>query len=239
MKHFPIYGAVGALCFFATSAAQAVVIDLTFEGINSSYPTTSYANVGGFYDGGTSSDGTSGTNYGISFPTNALAICLNTLGNSCSNTSHGGLGDPASADTGLFFLSGSNTYLDKASGFTTGFSFDYSAINEGGAVQVYSGLDGSGTLLATLNLLTTPSDCGPAADGAAFCPFVDSGVTFGGTAESISFNGVANQIVFDDVTFGSAIVGGGAVPEPITLSVFGAGLAGAIAMRRRKKRQQA
>ncbi len=235
MKRIAIAGAIGALAMACAGTAQAGVIDLTFEGINSPTDTTSYASVENFYNGGTSSVGTSGTNYGISFPTNALAICLNTLSYTCSNTSRGGLGDPNSQTGALFFLSGSNTYLDDAAGFTTGFSFNYTAIEEGGAVQVYSGLDGTGTLLATLNLSTTTS--GPCSGyGAQFCPFSAAGVTFAGTAESISFNGVANEIVFDDVTFGSSVVGGGGVPEPLTLSLFGAGLVGAFASRRRSKK---
>jgi hypothetical protein len=112
-----------------------------------------------YYNGGTSSIGTSGPNFGISFPDNALLICLNTIGTVCSNTSRGGLGDPNSQRGALFFLTGSSTFLDDPAGFTTGFSFNYTAVNEGGFIQVFSGLDGSGTLLATLNLPTTPSTC--------------------------------------------------------------------------------
>jgi PEP-CTERM motif len=215
------------------SAAQADVIDLTFEGINATYPS-GYAFINNFYNGGTSSDGTSGVNYGISFPSNAQAICLNSTTVTCSNTSRGGLGDPNSQKGGLFFLSGNNTFLDDAAGFTTGFSFNYSAVSVAGAVQVYSGLDGTGTLLANLALPVTSSSC--SGYSAAFCPFVAAGITFAGTAESISFNGVANEIVFDDITFGSATPGPvTGVPEPVTLSLFGAGVAGMVAMRRRKK----
>jgi hypothetical protein len=48
----------------------------------------------------------------------------------------------------------------------------------------------------------TPSGPCPGHD-AGFCPFFPIGLAFSGTAESVSFAGVANQIVFDDVTFGS------------------------------------
>ena len=56
------------------------------------------------------------------------------------------------------------------------------------------------------------------------------------SARSISFAGVANQIVFDDVTFGSVTPGGGAVPEPATWAfmILGFGAIGG-AMRRQRK----
>ena len=201
-----------------SGSALAAPIVLDFEGINSTYPTTNFASIEGFYDGGTSSAGTSGTNYGITFSSNALAICLNTTGVSCSNTSRGGQGDPNSQEGGLFFLSGSNTFMNDADGFTTGFSLFYTAINSPGSLEVYSGLDGTGTLLASLSLPTTQSNC-PTTYGAGFCPFVPVGVSFAGTGQSISFAGVANQIVFDDVTFGSVTPGPqpSDTPEPSSL----------------------
>ncbi|HVP50063.1 MAG TPA: PEP-CTERM sorting domain-containing protein [Candidatus Bathyarchaeia archaeon] len=221
---------LAAVLATASLAANAAVIDLTFENI-ASYPWDSSSTyVLEYYNGGTSSVGTTGPNYGVSFPDNALNICLNTLGTVCSNTSRGGLGDPNSQLGALFFLSGSNTYVNVAAGFTTGFSFYYTAINFGGSVNVWSGLNGTGTLLATLNLPTTPS--GPCNGyNAGFCPFYPIGVSFAGTAMSIDFGGVANQIVFDDVTFGSATPG---TPEPGTLVMFGSGLLGVAGMLRRK-----
>jgi hypothetical protein len=221
------------LSIVGASAAFADPIVLNFEGINATYPS-GFAFINGFYNGGTSSAGTTGTNYGITFSSNAQAICLNTPGVSCSNTSRGGLGDPNSQKGGLFFLSGSNTFMDDPGGFTTGFSLFYAAINSPGSLDVYSGVDGTGTLLATLALPTTLSSCS-GIYGAGFCPFVPIGVSFSGTAESISFAGVANQIVFDDVTFGSATPGPpSTVPEPSTfvmmLTSAGAGIG---ALRRR------
>jgi hypothetical protein len=207
-----------SLAFAGTAFADTVV--LNFEGINTPYPTENYAFINNFYNGGTSSVGTSGTNYGISFSSNAQAICLNTPGNLCSNTSRGGQGDPSSQEGGLFFLSGDQTFLDDAAGFTTGFSLFYTAIGVPGSLSVYSGLDGTGTLLATLDLPITPSDCDPSYE-AGFCPFVPIGVAFSGTAESISFAGVENQIVFDDVTFGSVNPGNpGTTPEPSSLAML-------------------
>jgi hypothetical protein len=177
-----------------------------------------------FYNGGTSSDGTSGTNFGISFSSNAQAICLNTPGVTCSNTSRGGLGDPASQLGALFFLSGAQTFMNVAAGFDTGFSFNYTAIIDVGSVSVFSGPDGTGTLLATLSLPTTASTCGSQFN-AGFCPFFPVGVSFSGTAQSVSFAGVANQVVFDDVTFGSVTPG---PPSGVPGPIVGAGLPGLI-----------
>jgi hypothetical protein len=220
-----------ALIAATAISASAAVVDLTFENINITYPDTNYAQILNYYNGGTSSDGTSGTNYGVSFPSNALAICLNTVGNVCSDTSRGGLGDPSSQKGGLFFLTGSNTFVDVAAGFTTGFSFNYTAYSTPGSVQVYSGLDGTGTLLANLALPATGGACNLSVYNAYFCPFYPIGVAFSGTAMSIDFGGTANQIVFDDVTFGSATPG---TPEPGTLVMFGSGVIGLAGLLRRK-----
>ena len=221
----------GAALLAIPATANAAVVSLNFEGINATYPS-SYANVLGFYNGGTSSDGTTGTNYGIEFTDNALAICLNSTTVTCSNTSRGGLGDPNSQKGGLFFLTGSETFMNVAAGFDTGFSFNYVSLNQPGSVSVYDGLNGTGNLLATISLSPNAGSC--PGYSAGFCPFSAAGITFAGTAKSVSFAGVANQIVFDDVTFGSSTPGG--VPEPAAWAMMlaGFGLVGG-AMRRREK----
>lgn len=214
-----------------SGSASAAVVSLNFENI-APYPNNNNVLIQDFYNGGTSSIGTSGTNYGVSFGSNALLICLNSTSVTCSNTSRGGLGDPGSQRGSLFFLQGSETFLNFSAGFTTGFSFNYvSSVT--GSVGVYDGLNGTGNLLATVEL--SPNLTGCPSYSAGFCPFGPAGVAFNGTARSISFGGVANQIVFDDITFGSATPGPGVIPEPETwaMMIAGFGMIGA-AMRRRK-----
>lgn len=234
VKMLTLASAAG-LALAAATSAQGAVVSLDFEGINSSYPSDNYANILEFYNGGTSSQGTSGVNYGISFGRNALAICLNTPGNYCSNTSRGGVGDPASALGGLFFLEGDETFMNIAAGFETGFSFNYVSLSYSGAVQVFDGLDGTGNLLASLDLSPNAGNCG-ASYNAGFCPFSPVGVTFSGVARSVSFGGVANQIVFDDITFGSDVPGPPPVPEPASwaLMIGGFSLVGTGLRRRRR-----
>lgn len=211
-----------------STAASAAPIVLDFENI-APYPNNNNVLVQNYYNGGTASNGSSGTNYGVSFGDNALLICLNTPGVVCSNTSRGGLA-PASAQGGLFFLSGDQTYMNVAAGFDTGFSFNYVS-SVSGSVNVYDGLNGTGNLLQTLNLTPNMGNC--PGYSANFCPFSPFGVTFNGIARSVSFAGVANQIAFDDITIGSATPGG-EVPEPATLALVGLGMAGAAFARRKR-----
>ena len=91
-----------------------------------------------------------------------------------------------------------------ASGFTTGFSFTYSAPFFTGDVYVYSGLNRTGTLLATLVLPGNVkrlrySGC----MGHNYCPTYPEGVTFAGTAKSVNFSGTADCLVYDNITLGS------------------------------------
>jgi len=233
MKSWKWFGVVLVAVIVASVPAMAGPIILTFEGINATYPSAAPpAAILNFYNGGTSSQGTSGPDYGISFSSNALAVCLNTPGETCTDASRGGLGDPNSQEGAMGFLVGSTAYLDDPAGFTTGLAFNYSALHYVGSVNVFSGLDGAGTLLATLPLPVTPSSC-DSSYSADFCPFFPAGVAFSGTAESVGFNSNGDNIAFDDVTLGSDIPGG-ATPEPASLALLGTGLLTMLGLRRRR-----
>ena len=211
-----------ALLSVVALSAQAQTV-LTFEGLQDQEQVLN------FYNGGLGGNGSGpGTNYGITFGADSLALI------SGANGGTGNFSGSPSMPTVLFFLSGPGDVMDVSGGFTTGFSFFYSAVNSPGSVDVYSGLDGTGTLLASLSLPTTPSE--PGTTGCpygTFCPWFPIGVTFSGTAESVVFSGSANQIAFDDVTLGSPTPG--VTPEPGTMLLFSAGLlALGRALRRRK-----
>lgn len=201
---------------FAAAPASASTIVLTFEGIPNLAP------IGNYYAGG------GGPNYGITFGADALGIISGAAGGS------GNFSGSPTMPTVAFFLSGPGDVMNVPAGFTTGFSFYYSAVNNPGTVTVYDGLNGTGSVLATLNLPVTPSGGAPECTYGAFCPWVPFGVTFGGTAMSVNFSGVADQIGFDNITLGSNVPGNPGVPEPFTLGLFGAGLAGLGALRRRR-----
>lgn len=226
-----------ALCAATLSpAANAAVIYLDFENI-APYPNNSNVSIGGYYNGGTSSIGTSGTNFGVEFTTGATLLCLNTAGTNCSNTSRGGQGIPTSLLGALYFPS-AGASMNVTAGFDTGFSGVYSNPNGSATtVSIYAGLNGTGTLLATSSLGATGAGAcnSTISGGALYCPFENFSLGFSGIARSVVFGGTVNQQVFDDFTFGSVTVGG-AVPEPATwammlLGFFGVG----YAMRRSPK----
>jgi hypothetical protein len=187
-----------------------------------------------FYAGGFGSAGTGpGPNYGITFSANTITGC--EAGAACANTNSA---ETPSSPNLIFFLSGGADTMDVAGGFTTGFSFYYSAVNIPGVVSVYSGLDGTGSILATLNLPTTPSSGDPGCLGTTFCPYMPFGVSFSGTAMSVDFGGTANQIAFDNITLGSSTPGTG-TPEPATWALMLLGIGGLGASLRGSRRNRA
>jgi hypothetical protein len=110
--------------------------------------------------------------------------------------------------------------VNAAKGFTSGVSFFYSAANQPGVVTVWSGENGGGTKLATINLAANgASSCG---NGSKFCVWTPVGLTFEGTAKSVTFAGTAGELALDNVALGA--ITPSAVPESSTALLVGIGL---------------
>lgn len=207
-----------AVMFASPASAQAFLLD--FEGIGSS------ASINDFYNGGTDSLGNSGTNYGVSFGANALAL---RESDPTANFSR----EPT-PETIMFFLTGSSV-LNYAPGFDVGFSFFYSTVSFAAQVQVFDGLNATGNLLGTISLAALGA--GPDAAN-PFSLWEVGSLSFGGTARSIDFGGTVNQVAFDNITFGSVNPTDPtvpAIPEPSTYALLLAGL-GAISLVARRRR---
>jgi hypothetical protein len=182
--------AITTIAAMTASAAHAAIITLDFEGIGNQ------AAVGNFYNGGL------GVNYGVEFVGNALGIVAAEAGGTGNFT-----GAP-SMPTILFWLDGPATIMNVAAGFTDGFATYYTSIDQPGSISIYDDLNGTGNLLATLNLSALGSQ---GTSGAAYDTWALIGTTFKGTGKSVVFGGTANYIGFDNVTFGSEIPAPGAV----------------------------
>jgi hypothetical protein len=209
-----LFGLLAVALLIGVVGAQASIV-LDFAGLQNLEPIMNY------YNGGLGGLGSGpGPNYGIVFGADSLSII---------SADKGGTGN-YSLNPGVniaFFLSGPGDIMDVAAGFDTGFSFYYSAYYAG-SVDVYSGLDGGGSLLASLALPVTPGYCDP---NHFYSCWVPIGVAFSGTAQSVLFTGSADYIAFADVTLGSENPG---TPEPGTLILLGSGVLGLAGVIRRK-----
>ena len=190
----------------ANTDEDAFVLDFEGLGVLTTIDDTTgfVEGVGNFYNGGLGAGGSGpGANFGVTFSDNALAI-VDADANEGIDPGAGDFGGEPSPDTALFFLEGDAATITLADGFTDGFSFFYASPFFGGSIDVYSGVNGTGDILATLDLPTTPENGAPDPNGTA-SPFVAIGVEFDGLARSIDFGGTENQIGFDNITFGSAV----------------------------------
>ena len=155
----------------------------------------------GYYDGGFGSLGTGpGPNLGVTFTADFVTVA------------QGVFGPPFQAEE-LTSTSGIMDVLPAFGGDGGTFSFYYS--NSGpddGTVSLYSGLDGTGSLVTTISL--PPSATFSAASPLEGLP---------GPFESAIFAGTAGTLVFDNVTFSPPGVGP-VLPEPSSISLLLIGL---------------
>jgi hypothetical protein len=206
MKKIFLLSTLILVLLFATSAQAATV--LTFEGLKDLEAINDY------YNGGLGGSGSGpGPKYGITFSTESLTLISTTAGG------HGNFTGAPSMPTVAFFFKDAVEIINVAGGFTDEISLYYSCQQgHSGAVKVYEGSGGTGSLLASSKLSETMPTFSK-----IYNVWDYIAIDFKGTAHSAIFEGTANFIGFDDITLGFELPPAGA-PIPNTLVLLGTGL---------------
>jgi len=205
-----------SVLFLASSAFASSGDLLNFQGLGDLQAVSNFYNGSGL--GAT-------PNYGVTFSPNFLGL---------RSYAQGGNGDFSPTPvlfTPAVFISNGMTgtvgaaitgVMNVAPGFSTGLNFFYTAgfaANQSETVTIWSGANGTGTVLATIALSNNNTGC----SAPMYCNWSNAGLTFTGTAHSVTFTGPADEIGFSDVTLGSSTT---AVPEPSTIFFLATGLVG-------------
>jgi hypothetical protein len=210
-----VAAALACLPLLIAAPAQAAVVSVTFDSVSS------FASIGTHYAGGTDSDGVAGANLGVSFGLDALGLKNDALGPYFSN---------APSPAGVMTVVGPAATMNVPAGFSN-LSFFYSsnaAIAD--AIEVWSGLDGTGTRLASLSLANN-AQAGGCSD-TAFCNFSSlSTALVGSLGFSVSFGKAASAAAFDNLSL--TVPGTVSEPGSVPIVALGLGLA-ALATRRRR-----
>lgn len=178
---------------------------------------TSFASIAEYYNGGTDSAGATGSALGVSFGLDALTVR--------NDDGAGPYFSNAPTPVGALAPVGIDATMNVAIGFVDSISFHYSATSfVAQGVNVYAGLNGTGDLLASFNLIANAQR---GCSDTAFCRFDQLGGTFAGVARSVTF-GNATGMAFDNVSIT-------AVPEPESYAMLMAGLLAVGFMVRRRQ----
>ncbi len=208
MKPIPV-AAIALLAAAPAFALPAITID--FESVSS------FAPIAAFYDGGADGAGQTGPALGATFGADALGL-KNDFDIYFTN---------APSPLGVMTPVGADAILNFAQGFAGTLVLHYAASEAvANGVQVWSGLGGTGTLLASFDLAANAQ-----ADGcsdSAYCHFASLAGGFVGTARSVSFGNAAYAAAFDDVRLSP-------VPEPATALLMVLGLGGGLVAARRRR----
>ncbi len=182
------------LCSLLASAAGITTLD--FNNLQVGEEALNYYN-GGFGNLGSGP----GPNYGITFTPDFVTVA------------QGVFAPPARAE----MVTGTSGTMNVLNGFSGLFSFYYEATTAASAA-LYSGLNGTGTLLGTISL--SPES--------GFFPAGNLGV---GVFDSVVFSSSAGSLILDNITFGAQVV-----PEPSSAAFFAAGLTGLLLITLRRSR---
>jgi hypothetical protein len=195
--------AASVLGLFAAAPVQGASIVLTFKGLQEGEQIQNY------YNGGLGQLGSGpGPAFGVTFTSNALVL---------TDAKHY-FGEPTAPEV---MLLGNNSVpggqqiaatMNVTGGFASDLSFYYGSIDLPGIVQIFSGPNGTGPMLASLNLPVTS----PGND--AFFTAAPIDIPFAGVADSAVFTGGNQQIVFDNIQLTT-------VPEPASLMLLAIGVA--------------
>jgi hypothetical protein len=208
----PVSKCTWALAASMLLAANCRAEILTFEGLQK------FEGVDNYYNGGNGSLGSGpGPAYGITFDSNSLAYIP-------ANPYPGDPSPPTVLLLANLVAPGGvqlSTIMDVTGGFASSLTFYYININDGTGsvvtdVEIYSGLDGTGNLLANEDLSTTPEAFGG--------PLT---LDFSGTAYSVVFSGGNQQLALDNITLQTL------VPEPGTMILFASSLPFVLIVRRK------
>jgi len=190
----------------ALSAAQAGADtgELPLTGLRSG------AFIQNYFNGGTDSVPTDGIGPSLGFTFSANATAQSAAAGGTGKVENNPV--PSLGDV-LYFASSASTpaFMNYAGGFNS-LSFDYSYSNNAGATgfaYLYSGLNGTGTLLDTITL-------GPATSGISACSSrLDAYCTWQAVSTG-TFSGVAESVVFSGVVGGH----GATTATPTTITEF-------------------
>jgi MYXO-CTERM domain-containing protein len=158
---------------------------------------------------------------------NTYAASGVTFGGAIQGLANDGLGTyftNAPSPLGVMFVFGALSRADASMNVDGGFyglNFYYSSADDVvDAVQVFSGIDGTGTLLASINLTANATN---GCTSSPFCHWDQLGASWSGAARSVLFAD-STATAFDNISV---------VPEPSSALLASLALAAAFMIRRR------